>query len=90
MNGDPTTPPNNQLPVGEGIDALQRKGYDSNRIVEIMSYVGYNPADVSNEFIRRHEEERQAFLQEKQRRDDLFRQQREAYDGLKKKILHPY
>lgn len=85
MNGDPTTPPNNQLPVGEGIDALQRKGYDSNRIVEIMSYVGYNPADVSNEFIRRHEEERQAFLQEKQRRDDLFRQQREAYDGLKKK-----
>mgnify|MGYP001191009346 CR=1 FL=1 len=85
MNGDSTTPTNNQIPVGEGIDALQRKGYDSNRIVEIMSYVGYNPADVSNEFIRRHEEERQAFLQEKERRDELFRQQREAYDGLKKK-----
>jgi hypothetical protein len=85
MNGDPTTPPNNQIPVGEGIDALKRKGYDSNRIVEIMSHVGYNPADVSNEFIRRHEEERQAFLQEKERRDELFKQQREAYDGLKKK-----
>ena len=90
MNGEDLTQVGAEVSdIEKSIDLLSEKGYDSNRIMEVMSYVGYDSNQVYNEFVRRHEDERQRMLDEKERADALFQQQRDAYDGLLKKKDSP-
>jgi predicted lactoylglutathione lyase len=89
MNGEDLTQVGAEVSdIEKSIDVLSEKGYDSNRIMEVMSSVGYDSNQVYNEFVRRHEDERQRMLEEKERADALFQQQRDAYDGLLKKKTH--
>tara|TARA_A100001515_G_scaffold124763_1_gene109194 strand:- start:7154 stop:15004 length:7851 start_codon:yes stop_codon:yes gene_type:complete len=86
MNGEDLTQVGAEVSdIEKSIDLLSEKGYDSNRIMEVMSSVGYDSNQVYNEFVRRHEDERQRMLEEKERADALFQQQRDAYDALLKK-----
>ena len=90
MNGEDLTQVGAEVSdIEKSIDLLSEKGYDSNRIMEVMSSVGYDSNQVYNEFVRRHEDERQRMLEEKERADALFQQQRDAYDELLKKKDSP-
>ena len=75
--------------LGQDLESLLARNFDSDRIVDIMSSAGYDPNEVATQINQRYESQRKDLLSQQEELGRINQEQKDLYKGLLKKKDSP-